>query len=199
MTATNAMNRATPASISYEALWHDVAQTLQRVTVQVVSSAGNRGAGVVWRSDGLIVTNAHVLHGPSMIRLNDGRAYRAEVVQRDRRLDLAALRIPALGIESAKMRDSRPLRTGEMVLAVGHPMGMTGTISSGIVCKAWPDGLIETDIGLAPGNSGGPLADAEGQVVGINCMIMDGMGIAISTAAIEQFLRGAQTTGEGAG
>lgn len=124
-----------------------------------------------------------------MIRLQDGRTCRAELLRRDRDTDLAALRIPVHGIEHARLRDSRTLRTGEVVVAVGHPMGEAGAVSFGIVHAASRGPWIEADIRLAPGNSGGPLAEASGNVVGINCMVRNGMGVAISTAAIERFLR----------
>jgi serine protease Do len=134
-----------------------------------------------------------------MARLYDGRTCRAELVRKDRNADLALLRIPVSGIESAKLRDSRSLRTGEMVVAVGHPMGEPGAVILGIVHTASPGPLIETEIRLAPGNSGGPLADATGRIVGVNCMVANGMGIAISTAAIQQFLRGNSGAAERAG
>src|ERR1700757_4549480 len=186
---TGTVNRVAPPGIFTESLWDGLAEALRRVTVQISGPAGDHGAGVVWSSDGLIVTNAHVLNGTSMIRLHDGRTCRAELVGMSRRSDLAVLHIPVSGMESAKLRDSRTLRAGEMVVAVGHPMGEAGAISLGIIHAASPGHLIEADIRLAPGNSGGPLADAAGKVVGINCMVANGMGVAISTAAIQRFLQ----------
>jgi serine protease Do len=193
------MNRVVAPSITTEGLWQQVAEALQRVTVQVVGPAGNHGAGVVWSSDGVIVTNAHVVGGTSIVRLHDGRTYRAELVPKDRKADLAMLRIPGVGIECAKLRDSRTLRTGEVLVAVGHPLGETGAVSLGIVHTASSGSLIEADIRLEPGNSGGPLADVEGHVVGINCMVANGMGIAISTEAIQRFLQGRSAPVERAG
>lgn len=184
------VNRFLPASITSESLSDQVVEALRQVTVQIFGPTGNRGAGVIWSSDGVIVTNAHVVNGTSMVRLYDGRTCRAELVRKDRDADLALLRISVGGIESAKLRNSRTLRSGEVVLAVGHPMGEAGAVSFGIVHRASPGALIEADIRLAPGNSGGPLADALGDVVGINCMVANRMGVAISTAAIQQFLEG---------
>jgi serine protease Do len=186
----SAVDRFLPASINTENLSDQVAEALRRVTVQIFGPTGNRGAGVIWSSDGLIVTNAHVVNGTSMVRLHDGRTCRAELVRKDRDADLALLRISVVGIESARLRDTQTLRTGEVVVAVGHPMGEAGAVSLGIVHRASPGALIEADIRLVPGNSGGPLADASGHVVGINCMVANGMGVAISTAAIQQFLEG---------
>jgi serine protease Do len=133
-----------------------------------------------------------------MIRLEDGRTFRAELIARDPQLDLAILRIPVRALESAQRRHSL-LRTAELVVAVGHPLGEAGAVSLGIV-HATPGGhMIEADIRLLPGNSGGPLADASGRVAGINCMVANGMAVAISTAAIERFLQKHVTTKEGTG
>ena len=182
------VNRVVTARISTECQWDQVAEALRRVTVEIFGPSG-RGAGVVWSSDGVIITNAHVVQGTSMVRFQDERTCHAELLAKDRIADLAMLRIPVVGIECVKLRDARTLRAGEMVVAVGHPFGEAGAVSLGIVHTASSGPLIEADIRLAPGNSGGPLADAEGHVVGINCMVANGMGIAISTVAIQRFLR----------
>ena len=195
---TCAVNRVAPASITTESRWDDIVEALRRVTVQIIGSAGNHGAGVVWTDDGLIVTNAHVVSGISMIRLHDGRTCRPELLRNDRQSDLALLRIPIGGLPNAKLRDSRTLRIGEMLVAVGHPMGEAGAVSLGVVHRASLGRLVEADIRLAPGNSGGPLADAAGNVVGINSMVANGMGVAIATTAIGQFLQGSMVAG-GAG
>jgi serine protease Do len=143
---------------------------------------------VVWSADGLIVTNAHVLEGPAMVRLHDGRSLHAELVRCDRTADLAALHTSAAGLQRVEVRDARTLRAGEMVIAVGHPMGTTGAVSTGIVHTAASGMWIETDVRLAPGNSGGPLADAAGRLVGINSMVVNGIGVAVSSGAVQQFL-----------
>jgi serine protease Do len=191
-------NRVVPPGINTECAWDELAQKLRRVTVHIFGDKGNHAAGVVWRNDGLIVTNAHVVNGTSMIRLQDGQTCPAEIIGMDRRIDLAALRIPIRGLESARLRDSRTLRAGEVVLAAGHPLGESGAISLGIIHAASDGHWITADIRLAPGNSGGPLADASGRVVGINSMVANGMGVAVSTAAIEGFLREQVTNREGA-
>jgi serine protease Do len=183
------LNRVLSPSISSGTAFTDVAEALRRVTAEIRGTEGSRGSGVVWRSDGLILTNAHVVRGPVMVQLHDGRALRADVMQRDAGADLAALRVPASGLESAELRDSKTLRPGEVVIAVGHPLGVMGAVSAGIVHGAPGKSWIESDIRLAPGNSGGPLADAAGRVVGINSMVVNGMGVAVSTAAVEEFLR----------
>lgn len=183
-----ALNRVSTASITSESLWSEVADRLRRVTVRIVGRESN-GAGIVWNTEGLIVTNAHVVNEVALIRLHDRRVFDAELILRDRTRDLAALRIRARALECAELRDSATLRPGELVIAVGHPMGATGAISTGIVHSTSPGAWIQTDARLAPGNSGGPLADSAGRVVGINCMVVDGMGVAISTTTVQQFLR----------
>lgn len=185
----SAVNRVSPTSISSNSVWSDVVERLRRVTVQILGRAGGGGAGVIWTPDGLIVTNAHVVDRSAMVRLHDGRTLHAELVERHPTADLATLRIPVGELQSADLRDSQTLRPGEIVIAVGHPMGASGAVSTGIVHAASAGTWIEADIRLAPGNSGGPLADAAGRVVGINTLVLNGMGIAISTAAVEQFLR----------
>jgi len=185
------MNQEIVSSINFAGVCTEVAEALRRVTVHITSEHGH-GAGVVWSCDGLVVTNAHVATGSAIVRLYDGSTYSAELVGRDPRADLAALRIGATKLGHANLRDSRSVRTGEMVVAVGHPNGSPAALSTGIIHAASSGTWIQSDVRLAPGNSGGPLADVEGKVIGINSMVANGMGIAISTAAIERFLNGEQ-------
>ena len=135
------------------------------------------------------MTNAHVVNGISIARLHDGRRYHAEVIRKDRQADLALLLIPVGGLTCANARDSRTLRIGQMVVAVGHPMGDVGAVTLGTVHRISRADLVEADIRLAPGNSGGPLPEASGKVVGIECMVANGMGVAIATAAVGQFVQ----------
>jgi serine protease Do len=169
----------------------EVAERLRRCTVQVSGAGDRRGSGVIWQSDGLIVTNAHVATSPRQtVRLFDGRSIPAELVLREPRYDLAVLWIAACGLAAAEVRDASLLRTGELVVAVGNPAEANGAFSVGIVsARPGPeDVLVRADIRLAPGNSGGPLADAQGRVVGINSMVMDGFGVAISSMAVARCL-----------
>jgi serine protease Do len=172
----------------------ELAAQLGRVTVQVRAGGRSAGAGVVWRRDGLIVTNAHVAAGPAAtVVLPDERELRARLLARDRRRDLAVLRVTASPLESALHADARGLRPGELVVAVGHPFGVAYAVALGIVHRTpsgrrGPAGWVHADIRLAPGNSGGPLADASGRVVGINAMIVNGLGIAVPTHVIEGFV-----------
>ena len=173
----------------------ELAAELGRVTVQVVAGGRSAGAGVVWRRDGLIVTNAHVANGAAAtIVLPDERELRAQLVARDPRRDLAVLSVAASPLDAALHADARGLRPGELVVAVGHPFGVPYAAALGIVHRApsalrGPAGWVHADIRLAPGNSGGPLADVSGRIVGINAMIVNGLGIAVPTHVVERFVR----------
>lgn len=172
-----------------------IAERLRQVTVQVRTGGRGSGAGVVWRRGGLIITNAHVAAGPGAeIVLPDGRVVRARLLARDPRRDLAALRPAASDLEPALRADARGLRPGELVVALGHPLGVAYATALGVVHRApgsgrGPAGWLHADIRLAPGNSGGPLADASGRIVGINAMIVGGLGIAVPTHIVDRFVR----------
>lgn len=169
----------------------EVAERLRHCTVEVRGEDGGRGSGVVWHSDGLIVTNAHVAASSrQMVKLFDGRCFTADVIHREPQFDLALLQISAKGLAAIKARDAFSLCAGELVLAIGNPIEASGAFTVGVV-SARPgrqDLLVRADIRLAPGNSGGPLADAHGRVVGINSMVVDGFGVAISSMAVERCL-----------
>lgn len=165
-----------------------VAERLRRSTVQVRTGASGRGSGVIW-TDGLIVTNAHVAgRTRATVELSDGRAFEAVVVARDPERDLAALTVPARNLPTAVIGDAEKLRVGELVLAVGYPLGLDGALTVGIVHALDSRRWVQADVRLAPGNSGGPLADAAGRVIGINTMIANGLGLAVPSNTVEQFL-----------
>ena len=178
----------------------EVAERLRRSTVQVVSGgrrAQGTGSGVIWTSDGSVVTNAHVATSDAArVQLWDGRSVDARVTARDARADLAVLKLEATGLPSIAWRDSTLLRPGELVVAVGNPLGFLGALTTGVVHSSGAvRGLgrrrwIQATIRLAPGNSGGPLADAEGRVVGINTMVVaGGVALAIPSDAVVDFLK----------
>lgn len=177
----------------------EVTESLRRSTVQVRGQRFGAGSGVVWRSlnstASAVITNAHVLRGTSaIVELFDGRTLEAHVIARDPQRDLAALSINADDLTIASIGNSEQLRVGELVLAVGNPWGVVGALTTGIVHTACPaDGWIQADVRLAPGNSGGPLANAHGQVIGINSMIVNGLAIAIPSNTVEQFLNSVQS------
>jgi serine protease Do len=162
----------------------ELAESLRRVTVQVFSRGS--GSGIIWRADGLILTNAHVAQGTeARVNLWDGRQFAARVVARDPRRDLATLQIEAAGLVAAQAGGS--VRPGEMVLAVGNPLGFVGALSTGKVHAVGPD-WIQARVQLAPGNSGGPLANTRGEVVGVNTAVARGMGLAAPIGLVEEFL-----------
>jgi serine protease Do len=176
-----------------------MAERLRRSTVLVRGRGPGAGSGVIWRSDGLIVTNAHVARGQgATVVLWDGRSFDASLLARAPEVDLAALKIEAEGLPAAVVADSSRLRVGELVLAVGNPLGLVGALTAGIISAAIPEeagqngrgghGWIQADVRLAPGNSGGPLADARGRVIGINSMVAGGFAIAVPGNSVQDFL-----------
>ena len=151
---------------------------------------GGGRSGVIWKPDGLILTNAHVARASEAeVELWDGRRFPARVVSRDARRDLATLRIAATGLEAAT--------AGRFGRAASGRAGDRGRQSAGIRGRAFhghraferAERWIHADVRLAPGNSGGPLADAHGQVVGINTAIVNGLGVAVPSNAALDFLR----------
>jgi serine protease Do len=173
-----------------------VGEKLRRSTVQVFDGRRGAGSGVIWRADGWIVTNAHVARGGSArVRLDDGRTLDAEVIGRAAERDLAALYVDARDLPAAEIGASAAVRVGEIVLAAGSPFGVRGAVTAGVlhgvgsVPRVGKQRWLQVDLELAPGNSGGPLADANGRVIGINSMIAMGLGLAIPSQEVEQFLR----------
>ena len=166
----------------------EVTERLRRSTVQVRSGSQGSGSGVIWTSQGVVITNAHVIRGSSpVVELWDGRRLAARVLQHDRRRDLAALQIDSGSLPAAAHGDSAALRPGELVIAVGNPMGFVGAVSTGVIHRVERPWIV-SDVRLAPGNSGGPLANAKGEVVGINAMVAGGLGLAIPANSVARFL-----------
>jgi serine protease Do len=138
------------------------------------------GSGFLIRQDGYLITNEHVVENADRIqvKLADGRRFEGRLVGKDERVDLALVKIEATGLPVAALGDSNKLRVGEFVLALGHPFGLEQTVSLGIVSRkgaslqvAAPGfDFIQTDAAVNPGNSGGPLVNMAGEVVGINSM-----------------------------
>lgn len=171
------------------------AQSVRHSTVHVRNGRWGGGAGVVWQPNGLIITNAHVAQGSTaQVELFDGRTFEADVTRRDPQRDLAALSIKAAGLPAATIADSDALRVGQIAVALGNPLGLSGALTLGIIHAIAPaegrgrQTWVQADIRLAPGNSGGPLVDARGRVIGINSMIAGGMGLAVPSNAVQRFL-----------
>jgi S1-C subfamily serine protease len=153
------------------------------------------GSGVVLTPDGFILTNAHVVAGPGggVARFTDGRELRFEVVGRDPMSDLAVVRTDDSGLVPGELGEAETLRVGQLVVAIGNPQGLDGSVTAGVVSalgRALPtragrsvrviDNVIQTDAALNPGNSGGALADGRGRVVGINTAVAGfGLGLAV--------------------
>ena len=180
----------------------EVGERIRRYTVLVQPGGRGSGSGVVWDSNGLIVTNAHVARGSkALVTLWDGREFDATVEARDPRRDLAALRISAIGLTAAAVGDSSRVRPGEMAIAVGNPLGFLGAMTMGVVHAVGPiRGLadrkwVQADVKLAPGNSGGPLSDVRGRVIGINTMVAGRVALAIPSNEVLRFLLG-ETSGQ---
>jgi serine protease Do len=185
-----------------------VAGRIRRSLAVVHNGRRGAGAGVIWRADGLIVTNNHVIaRGKPRVTLDDGREFPARILAQDAEIDLALLQIEAHDLPAAPVADSRGLRVGQMVMAIGHPWGQRACLTTGIVSglsqvetrgKRGSTPVIRSDVRLAPGNSGGPLINASGGVIGINTMIVGGdISLAIPSQLVDQFVQ--QALGEPAG
>jgi len=179
-----------------------VAEDLRRGAVQVLIAVGaqqGNGSGIVLPRE-RVLTNAHVVRGSNIaIESWDGRSYSARILKTDARRDLALLSVPGLRAPAVSFGDSDRLRPGTPVFAVGNPLGFVGAVSSGSIHSVgplrtlggvrWDLHWIQADVRLAPGNSGGPLATLDGQVIGLNTMIISGgLSLAVPSRAAESFL-----------
>jgi serine protease Do len=194
---TPAMGAAPLLSVSISG-WADIVERVSPSVVSITNSKG-LGSGFVIDSDGYVVTNNHVMSGlnEAEIRFSDGTKYKGRLIGRDEATDIALLKIDApKSFPSLRFFDDQRMRVGDLVLAVGNPFGLNGTVTAGILSARGRDEIgsgqytdyLQLDAAINPGNSGGPTFDVNGRVIGMNTMGRPGSGIgfAIPSSTIKR-------------
>jgi serine protease Do len=186
-----------------------IARQVSPAVVSVSQEEGGSGSGVIVRPDGVVLTNAHVVGMSRTVRvgLADGRRVEGRVIGRDPALDVAVVRIDAPNAPVAPIGDSDRLEVGQTAIAIGNPLGLERTVTTGVISAVNRsprgialDGLIQTDAAISPGNSGGPLLDSRGRVIGINTAVLrapgaQGLGFAVPINLAQNVAEQILTTG----
>jgi serine protease Do len=177
--------------------------------VVLVERAGGSGSGVIARRDGVVITNSHVVGNASQVFLTfaDGRRVPARVIGRDPSVDVAVVQAAVQNAPAAPLGDSDRLVVGQTAVAIGNPLGFERTVTAGVISAlnrslrgSTLDQLIQTDAAISPGNSGGPLLDSQGRVIGINTAVIrvegaEGLGFAIPINLARDIAEQLLTTG----
>jgi S1-C subfamily serine protease len=198
--ATTAPDIADAAGPAISAELATLGERLNPVIVHLGQQDGGNGAGVIWRADGIIVTNRHVVEDDRIdVWTHDGRHFTGIVAARHEDHDLAVIKVAADDLPAAEIGDSTTVRPGQIAIAIGHPVGFTASLTLGIVTATGQAATgsgprtgdwIQTDVTLMPGNSGGPLFDAWGKVIGINTMVQGDLSLAVPSRAADHFVAG---------
>jgi len=200
----------------------ELADRVRNSLVQVTVGRRGSGSGVVFSDDGLVITNSHVVSGKGrrssgdrlQVTLPDGVVVTAELLAKDEDSDVAVLKVEGADGDLSELYpievgDSRSLRAGQWVMAIGHPWGVSGAAAAGIVIGAGPDlpeapgegrDWVAVDLALRPGYSGGPLVDHQGRLIGISTMMAGlGVGMAVPAHVIQEFVAKVLAGGAGEG